>query len=293
MISTVIINKNDLKIINTIKKLNRQDYSGKFEILVVDRSTIVYPKIKSKVPLRWINYNPKGKRYTIPEQRNIGIQKSKGDIIVFIDASCVPDKNWLSNIVKPILTEGEKIVMGKTGSIGKPTINDLGYIKIANQKYVDEAPTINLAISKDVFITVGEFDESLEYGSDVDFTWRSIDQGFKIRYQPSAYVAHNWGDTKQEITRNILYGKARTRLLIKHLRTHWKNMLGKDSVCLLYPTILIFLPLAIFFPWYLLIFPLLVIKNINEANPEIIIAKHIVYGYGVLLEIKDQIVKIF
>lgn len=291
IISVVIILKNDLGFIDTISGLNEQDYPHKFEIIVVDRSTIEYPKFKSKAPLRWINYDPKGKKYTIPEQRNVGIKESKGNIIVFIDASCVPAKNWLSKLVKPIFKDGEKIVMGKTGSKGKTTLNDLAYTKLAFKKYVDEAPTINLAITKEVFDTVGFFDENLEYGEDVDFTWRSINNGFLIRYQPSAYVTHDWGENKQELKRTILYGKAKARLLIKHFKTRWKNLFNKDSVSLLYPTLILCLPIVIIFPWYLLVFLLLVFKNIKEPNPVGIVIKHIIYGCGVLIEVKNQALK--
>lgn len=285
MISVVIILKNDLGVVDTIKGLNIQDFKDKFEIIVVDRSTIKYPKINSKVLLRWINFDAKGKRYTIPEQRNEGIRRSRGEIVVFIDASCVPKKNWLTEIIKPIKEEGEKIVMGKTGSVGGETLNDLAYDKLKNTKYVSEAPTINLAIEKDVFDGVGLFDTKLEYGSDVDFTWRAIKAGLKIRYQKPAYIEHDWGEAKEETKRTILYGKARARILIKHFSTHWKYLLGKDSPVILYPTLILLLPITFVFPWYPLVFLLLILKNIKEPNPVGIVLKHIIYGTGVIIEV--------
>ena len=289
MISIVIILKNDLKVVNTIEGINKLNYRGDAEIIIVDRSTINCPKIESRISLKWIKFDPRGKQYTIPEQRNKGLDEAKGDIIVFIDASCVPEKNWLIELVKPINEEKEKIVMGRTGSIGKATLNDLSHEKLKETMYVNEAPTINLAISKEVFGKIGYFDEKLEYGSDIDLTWRAIDKGFKIRYQPTAYVAHDWGNTKQETKRTILYGKARARLLIKHYRTRWKNLLGNDSPVILYSVLIIGLPIALFFPWYLLLFVLLVVKNIKESNPVGIVVKHIIYGLGVLIEVKNQL----
>lgn len=289
MISIIVVLKNDLEIVNTIEGINRLDYLGDTELIIVDRSTIIYPKMKSRLPLRWIKYDPKGKQYTIPEQRNEGVNQAKGDIIVFIDASCVPEKNWLTELVRPINEEHEQLVMGRTGSIGKPTLYDGYYDKLRDTMYVDEAPTVNLAIARDVFETVGVFDEDLEYGSDIDFTWRAIDKGYSIRYQPSAFVVHNWGDGKDELRRTILYGKARARLLTKHIRTRWKDLFRKDAYVLLYPTLILFLPIAIIFPWYLCLFPLLVLKHVNDANPIGIVIKHIIYGCGVLIEVKNQL----
>lgn len=293
MISVIAIVKNDRGIEKTLSELIKIPKPEKTEIIVVDASGDNLNDIRKRFnKVRWISYhNHTQKKYTIPEQRNAGIYEARGNIIVFIDASCVPEKNWLTELVKPINKENEKIVMGRTGSIEKETLNDLSYAKLKDKKYVVEAPTINLAILKNVFDTVGFFDENLEYGSDVDLSWRAINKGFKIRYQPTAYVAHNWGNTSQEIKRSFLYGKARARLLIKHYRTHWQNLLSTDSPAILYPVLILGLPIAIFYPWYLLLFVLLFIKNIKEPNPAGIVVKHIVYGCGVLIEVKDQIFK--
>ncbi len=285
-ISIIIILKNDLGIVDTLEALNKQQYDGKFEVIVVDRSTIKYPKIIHDFPLNWINYDPKGKRYTIPQQRNVGVKQATGDIIVFLDASCVPEEHWLEEITKPIIHGSEVIVMGRTGSAGGKTLNDLAHEKLKQSKYVSEAPTINLAIKRSVFSVVGSFDEQLEYGSDVDFSWRSIDSGLKIKYQPTAFLTHDWGDQKQ-IKRTILYGRARARLLIKHRATRWKNLFSSDSPVVIYPLLILGLPISIVYPPYLLLFVLLVLKNIKEPNPIGIVAKHIVYGWGVILEIAN------
>jgi len=287
MISVVIILKNDLRIVSTIKELNKQTYKGKFEIVVVDRSTITYPKIRSKVPLRWIKYDPKGRRFTIPHQRNVGIREAKGEIVVFLDANCIPKPNWLTKMVEPMKKENENLVLGVTLSTNENSLNNIPTERYGRKKYVDDAWTNNLGFKKKIIKNVGYFDESFDYGSDVEFSWRTINLGYKIRYQPEAISYHDWGDIKEEIGRSILYGKARTKLYIKHYKTHWKNLFGKDSPVLLYPTLILLLPLAFIFPWYLLVFPLLMLKNIREKNPLGILTKHIFFGIGVLTELKD------
>jgi hypothetical protein len=86
-----------------------------------------------------------------------------------------------------------------------------------------------------------------------------------------------------------VYARGDTKLLLKHWRTHWKRFLGRHSITLLYPALVLGLPITVIFPWYLLIFVLLVVKNIREPNPVGIVTKHVIYGCGVLIEVADQL----
>lgn len=291
MISVVIILKNDLGIIDTISSLNNQNIRSKFEIVVIDRSTIEYPKISSKIPLRWVKYSSTNKKHTIPEQRNLGISLARGNIIVFFDANCVAEPLWLKNMTTPILHGKEDIVSGLTMSKGGFTLNDHLYSIRGHQKYLQDAATISLAIRKSVFDTVGVFDTDFEYSSDTDFSWRAIDHGYKIYFEPTAVAYHDWGDTKRELRRMILYGKGGARLLIKHRRTRWKLLLGDRVVDILYPSLILLLPIAIKHPSYLLVFPALILKNARNPNPVGIVLKHIVYGCGVIVEVFNQIAR--
>ena len=48
-------------------------------------------------------------------------------------------------------------------------------------------------------MNVGYFDERFNYGSDMDFCWRAIKEGYKIRRNEKACLYHEWGNLKQEI----------------------------------------------------------------------------------------------
>lgn len=294
MISIIIIVKNDRGVEMTLEHLHKLHTKYKTEIILVDASEGKLDDIKVKFPLaNWINFkNTKNKRITIPEQRNIGLKNAKGNIIVFTDASCVPEENWLEELLKPINIENEKIVMGRTGSVNKYTLNDIYHEKLKESKYVSEAPTINLAIAKEVLLNIGIFDEDLEYGSDVDLTWRATENGYSIRYQPKAIVNHDWGTPTDEFKRTYYYGKARTRILLKHLSSKWRNLFSVDSPVLLYPTLILSLFIILIYPYYLTVFlilnVLLLIKNANEPHPKLIIAKHYIYGLGVIAELYDK-----
>lgn len=198
MISIIVIVKNDRGIENTLTSLKAIDKKDSVEIIVIDASGDKLNDIKIKFPtVKWIKYNKNPKKLiTIPEQRNIGIKTARGNIIVFIDANCIPRKNWLLNLTQSIVDEEENLVSGKTLSQNRKSPHDLFYEAHERTKYLDECATINLAIDKEVFTRIGLFDERFDYGSDSDFTWRAIDAGYKIRYKKDAIITHDWGDGK-------------------------------------------------------------------------------------------------
>lgn len=285
MISIIIIVKNDRGINNTLENLDKLTSTYDKEIIVVDASGGKLNDIKSKYKyVKWINYNNIGnKKITIPEQRNEGLRHASGDIMTFIDANCIPQSDWLDELIKPILEEHESIVSGATLSLNGITIHDQLADKNKNVRYLDECATINLAVQINVFEKVGKFDESFDYGSDVDFTWRARETGYKIRYAPLAIIRHDWGKISQEIKRSYLYGRARARLYRKH-KNKVQNLFTKDVIVIVYSLFILLLPLTIIFPYYPLLLVLLLIKNYNK-DPFHVVFDHLIYACGALREI--------
>ncbi len=295
MISIVIIVKNDPKLEDTLYALQKITKPEETEIIVIDASTKDFGIREKFQDVKYIPFKGDGvKRYTIPEQRNAGINSAKGDIIVFIDSSCIPTDEWLVELVKPIREESEEIVSGSTFSTNKQTLNDLDHIKKAGLKYIEECATINLAFKKSLTEKIGMFDERFDYGSDVDFSWRVRDAGVNIRYAPSAKITHDWGDVNQEFKRTLVYGQARARLYLKH-RNRIQSIPSIDPVMFVYPILIVSSPGILLIPWFWLAFILinilLVIKNIKDPKPVYIIVKHYIYGFGVLKEIVRHIFK--
>lgn len=295
MISIIIIVKNDRKIENTLNALKIIDKPEPIEIIVVD-ATInnTLDDIKdTHGEVQWLKYKNsiQSKRYTIPEQRNEGIKAATGEIIVFTDASCVPEKYWLINLLNPLYTENEIITVGSFKSLGNPTLNDLLSERNAHKKYVDEYPTINMAFKNELINAIGYFDERFDYGSDMDFTWRVRNAGYKIRYVHTALIWHDWGSVKDEFNRTILYGEARARLYLKH-KNRWKNLVFQDPLTFIYPILILSLPLTLFIPIYPVVFLVLIIKNIKEPKPIHIVVKHVLFGLGVLKEMGRSLLKL-
>ena len=216
-ISIIIIVKNERGIADTLAHLVAQEKPVPTEILVIDAShPDTLKDIRERYQnVKWYQFVPKIKnKSSIPEQRNYGVKKAEGDIIVFIDANCIPVGGWLTKLTAPILSGEEQITAGPFGSVN--ISSRIVSTKENLHEYLTCSGTGNLAFRKSVWEKVGGFDENFLYGSDVDFTWRCVDADYRIRSVPDAAVSHDWGTQAENLKRSFKYGKARADLLMKH-----------------------------------------------------------------------------
>lgn len=285
-VSLVVISRDDRGLRDTLGALARASAAGGrvLETIVVDASAGRLDDIRAEFPaVRWIVFPPRAGKPTIPEQRNAGVGGASGEVVVFTDASCVPSEGWLSRLLAPIAAEGEAIVAGGVRSTGRPGLRDEAAHFLGGARYLREAPTINLAVARRVFDAVGTFDERFAYGSDADFTWRAVDAGYRIRYEPAALVSHDWGGALAEARRSYRYGQARLRLYAKH-RGRRRRMLADDPIAVVYPLLLLALPALACEP--VLAAALLAVPLVKNAGhrPLLTLADHLLYGAGVLSE---------
>ncbi|MFC1576916.1 glycosyltransferase [Candidatus Omnitrophota bacterium] len=182
---------------STVKQCLRsvldQDLHG-CEVIAVDCSTDTTPCIiREEFPeVRLAHFE---NRKTIGEARNIGVEKSKGTFIFFLDADCVAGKNWISEAIK--LFEGDKELKGlclavenysEASIIEKVDFLLEFYHWLPCQKRINNAWQLTAAASayrKEVF-SEGKFKESYIYGEDVIFSMRLANKGYKLLFEPSA-----------------------------------------------------------------------------------------------------------
>jgi GT2 family glycosyltransferase len=285
MISIVIISKDEESLDETITEVSSQAEALEeaSEVVVVDASEGRLDHIRQhhEPTVRWVQFRqPEGVSVSIPHQRNAGVRTAKGDIIVFTDAGCRPEPEWLPSLTAPLRGE-EDVTAGLTlGLHGSDGLYDYGMQRALTAEYLKESPTINLAFRRAAFDTVGGFDEGFTYGSDIDFTWRLVDAGYRIRSVPDAVVRHDWGGWRRQLRRSYAYGKARMRLYKKH-RARRKHVLRDDPVVIIYPAFLLGLPLTLVCPLYPAL--LLIPAWRNRASGSVrVLTDHLSFGAGAL-----------
>jgi glycosyltransferase involved in cell wall biosynthesis len=288
VISVVVISKDEPALDATLRVVAQQTVAlgVPAEIIVVDASDGRVDHIRASHPsLRWIAFErPPGVRITIPHQRNRGVREARGDVIVFTDCGCHPRADWLASLVAPILRGDEQVVAGIVqASGGHNGLYDTGAWETARAEYLEECPTGNVAFVRAAFERIGGFDEAFEYGSDLDFSWRLVDAGLRIRSAPESIVEHEWGGHQRQLRRSYLYGRAKFTLYAKHrrrLRTVWRS----DPMVIVYPAFLLGLPLALRYPLYLALLAIPAWRNRDNGVVRVL-ADHLAFGAGVLSKV--------
>jgi GT2 family glycosyltransferase len=293
-VSVVIISRNERDLDETLRHVVPQCAEIRAEVLVVDASAGRLDDIASRYPtVGWIEFTRRpGKRYTIPEQRNLGVRSSAGDVVVFTDCGAVPEPGWLAALTTPILAGAEKIVAGVVRP-RRPSVYEASAARDAAQRrYVDECATGNLAFTKSAYTAVGGFDETFDYGSDVDISWRWCDAGYRILREPSAVVSMDWGTQRRQLRRSLLWGAGRAKLYVKH-RHRLREVGRRDPTAVVYPAFLLGLPLVLLTPQFplVMLYPAALgipLWRNRRRHPLWTVSGHLAYGAGVLWQLARE-----
>lgn len=161
-VSAILTVYNEEKLLaKSLNSLMAQSYKPLEIIVLDDGSTDNSVKVAKKFPVTIV----KQKHLGLGAARNLGVKKSKGEIIVFVDADIVYDKNYIQNLVKPIFEKGymgtfhnDEFVANMENKWAKCwNIND--HVPLGRRQHPDLKESIYFrAIKKKDFLRVGGFD---------------------------------------------------------------------------------------------------------------------------------------
>ncbi len=142
------------------------------------------------------------------QKRDWGAKKASGEILAFIDDDAYPDKDWLKNIVKALLDSTLAGVGGpgvtppnvswteeasgwmSTSPLGAGT-NTYRFFP-GSRKFVDDYPSMNLAVRRSDFLAVGGYDSNYWPGEDTKLCLDIVTKlKKKIVYDPKVLVYHH------------------------------------------------------------------------------------------------------
>jgi GT2 family glycosyltransferase len=283
VISVVVISKDERALDGTLGDLAGQHIPDgeAVEVVVVDASEGRLDDVRDAHPgVRWIPFRrPPGVRVSIPHQRNAGVAAAAAEVIAFTDAGCRLDPDWLARLTAP-LHRDEHVTAGVALTEDGRGIYDRSIREGTGAEYLPECPTITMAFRRAAFEAVAGFDERFQYGSDIDFSWRLVEAGFRIRSVPGAVVRHDWGGMDRQVRRGYRYGRARARLYRKHPR-RLAGALRTDPMVFAYPLFLLGLPLTLRLRLYPALLLIPAWRNRRDGAVRVV-ADHLAYGAGVI-----------
>lgn len=181
-----------------LSALDRQTYSGTYDVVVVDNggNDGLVDLVARHAHARLVIESRVGSYAA----RNAGIASATGEVLAFTDADCVPDPDWLSAGVERLLREGgERIVAGDIRVAASPRSRPTGVelherlTALRQREFAERrgfGATANLFASASAFERVGRFDAALPSGGDVEWAQRARRAGFAVVYEERARVAH-------------------------------------------------------------------------------------------------------
>lgn len=141
-------------------------------------------------------------------KRNIGIQKAGGEIIAFIDDDTYPERGWLKNAVKnfsdtkiaavggPAVTPpGDTVFQLASGCVYSSLMGGGSYryrYMPGKRRFVDDYPSCNFIVRKDVLTKLGGFQTNFWPGEDTALCLDIVKKlNKKIVYDPEALIYHH------------------------------------------------------------------------------------------------------
>jgi glycosyltransferase involved in cell wall biosynthesis len=202
-----------------------QDYPpDRYEVIVVDNaSTDRTPQLLAALGprVRVLREATRG----ASAARNAGVLASRHSHIAFIDADCIPDASWLTELVRASIGPGAGDFVGGRIVAHEPSSSvELFVETIMDQERAIRgyrppgAVTANLMARRDLLCALGLFDPSLRRGQDVDLSYRAyFERGATFTYAERAVVRHVNPRTLPALFRKgVQHGFAVADVLRKH-----------------------------------------------------------------------------
>lgn len=171
--------------------------------------------------------------------RNAGIRAAQSDILVFTDADCRPQPNWLQRLVQPLQDAAIALVVGEVAALPGQTWLEqyaqaqetLSQRHTLNHPFCPYGQTANVAIRRRAFEQIGLFRPYLTTGGDADMCWRILrETAADYQFVPEAIVQHQHRTTLQELGKQWRrYGRSNRYLNQLHGVTLQRSLTPKEA----------------------------------------------------------------
>jgi glycosyltransferase involved in cell wall biosynthesis len=196
VVSVVMVAYNAAATIDAqLRALSFQQVEGPWEVVVVDNDSTDDTRARALAwadRFRGLRVVNAPRRHNIAYARNVGVNAARGSRILMCDSDDVVAPGWLAALAREL--ESHPLVVGALErSVLTPSRYDDGAgveteFRFGDDDHRPRVVTGNVGFRREVFETVGGFDESLERGCDLDFGWRAMDAAIQPHFVADAVV---------------------------------------------------------------------------------------------------------
>lgn len=223
-ISVVLAAYNSDKTISaTIEALLAQSWQGdSLEIIVVDDgSTDQTANVTKNYPIKYLHQENKGPAAA----RNYGWKSARGEIICFTDSDCVPEKEWVSKIIKEYTSDdiagvgGSYDIVNSDNLLARCVHEEIIQRHMKSPRQVNYLGGFNVSYRRSVLEEVCGFDESYTEasGEDNELAYKIAKRGYNLIFNKDIKVGH-FHPTKLSayLRRQMKHGFWRVKLYRDH-----------------------------------------------------------------------------
>jgi glycosyltransferase involved in cell wall biosynthesis len=195
------------KLQKCVSALQRQKTSRTYELIIVDDGSTDegIKKIKENGfrVLRQANQGPAA-------ARNLGVANANGKIVLFTDADCEPEEDWIEQMVHALEDSSISGVKGSYLTRQKKIVPrfvqyeyESKYDRMKKDPYIDFIDTYAAGFKKNEFLSVGAYDTRFSTASveDQEFSFRMWEKGCRMVFNPAARVYHTHSETLGNYTK--------------------------------------------------------------------------------------------
>ncbi|GAB7079949.1 glycosyltransferase [Megalodesulfovibrio paquesii] len=189
---------------HTLRSLVRQKFPREsFEIIVVDDGSTDDTAARCKPwvdagTVRWLQHLD-GRNHGPAAARNLGAQHARGEVVVFTDADCRPEPEFLANILEKFGNPSVDAAQGAYRTLQRQLTARFAQAEFESRYAlhedggpVDLVATYAAAFRRAVFLEAGGFDVSYPTANneDTEFSYRLLALGKRLVFAPGALVRH-------------------------------------------------------------------------------------------------------
>ena len=146
--------------------------------------------------------------------RNHGARLAQADILLFTDADCAPEPEWIEALLAPFadptVAGAKGVYLSKQSALTPRFVQaeyEDRYDRMRNQPQIDFVDTYSAAYRRSIFLASGGFDSTFRSASveDQELSFRLTSQGYRLLFVPEARVYHQHDHTIGDYLRRKFY----------------------------------------------------------------------------------------